>query len=159
MGRRLIYSIILSLIPYNYEITLRITIFLVMLASLYMQHMLKPYASNLENRMELVCLYTLIMSFFGGLLFNFYGFAIWLFVLIVIPNLFVIGAFAYLLYPRVLHAARRLTVALRFSSLDFAISDLKLPLRASESSPYTSDPKLSSPVTTLRSKELGSASE
>eukprot|EP00698_Gefionella_okellyi_P011791 TRINITY_DN3131_c0_g1_i1.p1 TRINITY_DN3131_c0_g1~~TRINITY_DN3131_c0_g1_i1.p1 ORF type:complete len:1113 (-),score=238.62 TRINITY_DN3131_c0_g1_i1:40-3378(-) len=63
--RRLVLAIALSMVPFTASQFAVIMIAVVLLLSILLQHSLQPFASTLDNRLEQLALYTLMITFLG----------------------------------------------------------------------------------------------
>jgi hypothetical protein len=65
VGRRLALALALTLVPFTMDQVSVVIIIVVLVGSLALQHAVSPFATVLENRLELLSLYALLFSFLG----------------------------------------------------------------------------------------------
>eukprot|EP00002_Diphylleia_rotans_P027181 TRINITY_DN543_c0_g1_i7.p1 TRINITY_DN543_c0_g1~~TRINITY_DN543_c0_g1_i7.p1 ORF type:complete len:781 (+),score=146.45 TRINITY_DN543_c0_g1_i7:266-2608(+) len=92
MLRRLLFSFATSVLPYTHPGISFFVLLMVIQASIWLQHKKQPYKSDLDNKMEMLSLYVIFVSFVVALLANMFGSDAWMFGFIVVLN---VGTFAY----------------------------------------------------------------
>eukprot|EP00002_Diphylleia_rotans_P029711 TRINITY_DN6066_c0_g1_i6.p1 TRINITY_DN6066_c0_g1~~TRINITY_DN6066_c0_g1_i6.p1 ORF type:complete len:892 (+),score=118.05 TRINITY_DN6066_c0_g1_i6:899-3574(+) len=97
ISRRLLFSLIYSVVPYTSESLLFVLLFLILQASLWLQHRYRPFSSPLENWLEMMSLNVIYVSFFGGLLSTFLQVGGWLPSLIILMNSIVVGIYSVII--------------------------------------------------------------
>jgi hypothetical protein len=65
LGRRLALALALTLVPFTIQQVEVIAVIVVLVGSIALQHAVMPFATVLENRLELLSLYSLLFSFLG----------------------------------------------------------------------------------------------
>jgi hypothetical protein len=63
--RRLVLSLAVTLVPFTQQPLTAVIVMVVLVASVALQHACYPFSTTLENRLELLSLYTLLLAFIG----------------------------------------------------------------------------------------------
>eukprot|EP00002_Diphylleia_rotans_P013642 TRINITY_DN2660_c0_g1_i2.p1 TRINITY_DN2660_c0_g1~~TRINITY_DN2660_c0_g1_i2.p1 ORF type:complete len:923 (+),score=127.78 TRINITY_DN2660_c0_g1_i2:1947-4715(+) len=95
LARRLLFCLVIVLVPYTSRATLFLLLVLIIQISLWMQQRFQPYCSQLENRMELTSLSVIFISFYLSLLASFFSTEVWIGTLLVVINLSVLVGFLF----------------------------------------------------------------
>eukprot|EP00002_Diphylleia_rotans_P010516 TRINITY_DN2099_c0_g1_i2.p1 TRINITY_DN2099_c0_g1~~TRINITY_DN2099_c0_g1_i2.p1 ORF type:complete len:731 (+),score=104.79 TRINITY_DN2099_c0_g1_i2:618-2810(+) len=104
MTRRLLFSFVISVLPYTQPEVLFFSLVVIIQGSIWMQHRYQPYNIQLENRMETISLYVIFTSFILALLANMFDSEVWMTALIISINVvtlsyFVLVAFVIPMLP------------------------------------------------------------
>jgi len=64
--RRVLLAFFLTIVPFTYASLGVVVVMVILVVSIALQHTMRPYATKLENRLELLVLYTLLISYIGA---------------------------------------------------------------------------------------------
>eukprot|EP00002_Diphylleia_rotans_P027184 TRINITY_DN543_c0_g2_i1.p1 TRINITY_DN543_c0_g2~~TRINITY_DN543_c0_g2_i1.p1 ORF type:complete len:651 (+),score=55.60 TRINITY_DN543_c0_g2_i1:2016-3968(+) len=93
MFRRLMFSFATSVLPYTKPGIIYLMLVVVIQASIWLQHRMRPYNGDMDNRLETLSLYVIFVTFIIALLANMFGSELWMMVLIVGINAMVLSYF------------------------------------------------------------------
>eukprot|EP00002_Diphylleia_rotans_P002492 TRINITY_DN11565_c0_g1_i1.p1 TRINITY_DN11565_c0_g1~~TRINITY_DN11565_c0_g1_i1.p1 ORF type:complete len:1272 (-),score=201.57 TRINITY_DN11565_c0_g1_i1:14-3829(-) len=95
--RRMVITFVVVIVPFTEPAVRNFLLFSILQISIFVHQLYQPYASETENRLEMVSLYTIYITFFASLLSDFLDLAAWLGILVLVLNMIVLAILLYYL--------------------------------------------------------------